>query len=107
MLSVNQQTISLGKLTNGKPYNFHYVVTNSSNEQLVIKQITVGCGSCTQASIDKYTLAPGEVTYLRVVFTPNSSGLQMKTVSIEYGTEQELAKNKVQAIHVKFTAEVY
>lgn len=83
MLVANQQTIELGSLQISQPHKFSYILKNTSDSKTVkIKKLTVGCGSCTQASTTKTEVSPGESAKIEVVFTPNSTGLQSKTITV-------------------------
>lgn len=90
MLVANQQNINLGKIEQGKPHSFVYEITNTSNDRLAITNIVVGCGSCTTASSPVNELGPGEKTNVNVVFTPASTGLQLKKITVNYGIHQDL-----------------
>lgn len=99
MLVSNQQLINLGKLKIGHPYRFNYIVRNTSPTDLLkINRLSVGCGSCTQASMDKSLLAAGEEAIVNVAFTPNSTGLNSKSVTIDYDNKHQLK--------LRFTGEV-
>lgn len=90
MLVANQQNINLGTIQQGKPYSFRYEITNTSNDKLAITNIVVGCGSCTTASSPVSELEPGAKTDVNVIFTPASTGLQVKKITINYGVHQNL-----------------
>lgn len=102
MLLANQQLLSLGKLKTGFPHKFKFVLSNKSTDKTDnITNITVGCGSCTQASCDKTEVAPGESTDINVVFTPSSTGVQLKSVTVQYKEGSNTG-----SLTLKFSAEV-
>lgn len=98
MLVANQQMITLGKIRKGSPMRFKFTVTNTSDISVHIQNLSVGCGSCTQASTEKTLVEPNGKTDINVVFTPNSTGGQIKSVTVntkEFGN-----------IILKFSSEV-
>lgn len=98
MLTTNQQTINLGRIQLGQPTRFFFTLANSGPKSTSISNITVGCGSCTQASTQKSVIEPQGTTQIDVVFTPNSTGVNMKSVYVHHNTGK---------LQLKFTAEVY
>jgi hypothetical protein len=98
MLEPNQHLISLGDLKYGQPYSFKYSIKNTSQNPVTINRVMVGCGSCTTANIQKSLISPGEESDLDVVFTPGSTGLQQKGITIQYDDNN--------SITLKFTATV-
>lgn len=58
----------LGDVTK-EGFNYTFAVKNIGNKPLVINRVSTSCG-CTQASIDKERLVPGEETTLQVTFNP-------------------------------------
>ena len=97
MLRVNQQMIDLGKIPNGTPKSFKYTLTNTHTKPVNVTSLRVGCGSCTTASVDNSVIQPGESATVNVTFTPNSSGTQIKSVTVNT-TDGNLT--------LKFSAEV-
>lgn len=89
MLNVNQQEINLGNLKFGVPYKFNYVVTNKGHNKLIIKKILRGCASCTEAEVKQSLLVPNEQTTILVTFTPGSTGIQYKNITVVYDIEGE------------------
>jgi hypothetical protein len=103
MLVANQPEMQLGTLQFGAPHSFKYVLTNNSDTANInIVKLVVGCGSCTTAKMDKNTLAPHESADVDVVFTPGSTGLQNKNISIAYN----MSGNVMPALILKFKATV-
>lgn len=82
MLKFSENNKDLGKLRMGQPKAFTVQVVNPTANDLPITTIKRGCGKCTQArmEVDKvkaYSSAP-----LHIVFTPDSTGLNIKSVTI-------------------------
>lgn len=84
MLSVNQHDINLGTLKFGVPHHFKYVITNNYTKDVIINRLVLGCKSCTVATIEKNTIKPGESTNINVVFTPGSTGINSKKISVAH-----------------------
>jgi hypothetical protein len=108
MLVTNQQTIALGKVRKDVPHKFKYTIRNNGPASATIKNITVGCGSCTQASMDKNVLEVEGTAEVHVIFTPTSTGNQLKGLNIEYITYNPEIGNQplTYNIALKFSAEV-
>lgn len=94
---------NLGTLEFGKTHKFTFPIKNESNKTLEIKKIVVGCTSCTNASLPYPILKSGESRNVDVEFTPGSTGLQNKSLSLFYFFEGE---DKEENITLKFTASV-
>ncbi len=84
MLQPNQEQLDLGTLKFGVPHNFTYTLTNTSDKVVNIDKVHVGCASCTTVSLNKTKASPGEDILINGVFTPGSTGINMKNVSIDY-----------------------
>ncbi len=98
MITVNQQKIELGTLKFGVSHSFDYSLSNLTSEVITINKLTLGCNSCTKASVSKSTINPGETIQLNVTFTPGSTGNQLKAIDVKYDTNKHL--------DLKFTAKV-
>lgn len=95
MLNVNQHDINLGTLKFGVPHHFKYIITNNYNKKVIIDRLVLGCKSCTVATIEKNIIEPNESTNINVVFTPGSTGINTKKISIVYQTEDNILKSPV------------
>lgn len=100
MLTVDNKVKMLGSLKFGQPHSFTYTLTNDHTQEVHINKIVLGCASCTKASVDKWTVQPGETSILSVVFTPGSLGLQTKTIQILYS----IAGSEFPSVELKFKA---
>lgn len=91
MIKVNQQEINLGELKFGVPHSFKYVLTNVSDHSVHIDRIVLGCMACTTARASKTIIEPKETAEINAVFTPGSTGIANKTLSVIIdGTEHKL-----------------
>jgi hypothetical protein len=103
MLEANQPELQLGTLQYGVAYPFEYTIKNTSDSaDINIVKLVVGCGSCTKAEMQVNKLKPGEQAKINVVFTPGSTGLQNKNISVAYN----MHGNAMPALILKFRATV-
>lgn len=63
-----------------------FILKNTGDVPLVIKDISASCG-CTVPEWDKKPIKPGEKTEIKVKVTPDSSGYFRKTVTVFCNTE--------------------
>jgi len=82
MIQVNKTEIDLGKVKLGQPNNFSYTLTNNGERTANVIEINPGCGSCTSAYFEN-PLLPGQSKDLKVVFTPKSTGYNIKTINLK------------------------
>jgi uncharacterized cupredoxin-like copper-binding protein len=81
-ISTQQIEHNFGDIEMGKIVTHHFILTNTGDDNLIIKNVHATCG-CTAVKPEKETLAPGESTKLKVEF--NSTGRrggQEKTVYV-------------------------
>ena len=83
MLIATKNDLSLGELKFGKPHNFTYTIENQSDSDVTISKLQIGCTACTSATIDKYSLKPKEKAVVSVIFTPGSTGIQSKRITVK------------------------
>lgn len=88
MLKVNQQEQHLGMITFGETKTFTYRVTNKYDVDVELIRISKSCNSCTEASFDTSYLKPNETAIITVNFTPGSTGIQSKSLTLIYKTGQ-------------------
>lgn len=103
MIIVKNNDIDLGTIDFGKPYFFSFKINNGYPEVLYIDTLLSGCASCTEATIDRSTLFPGEDAEIKVIFTPGSLGYQKKKITIINHT----LKKKEQNVVLSFKATVH
>lgn len=86
MLVAKNQEIDLGNLRFGVPHKFDFELINKSVKEINITKIILGCHACTQAELLKNKIGPNEETTIKVIFTPGSTGVNNKSISVIYGT---------------------
>lgn len=101
MLTTNQPEIDLGTLKFGKAYNFVYKLTNISSTNANIDRLVIGCQACTTATIDKKIIPPGTSAEISATFTPGSTGINVKNLSVLYNVN-----NNPLTLMLKFKANV-
>ena len=90
MLVAKQQELDLGTLKYGKPKNFFFELTNKSTEMVHINQVIVGCQACTTAYISTPDVKPGETFKVNATFTPGSTGINSKSISVTYNNKMTI-----------------
>lgn len=79
---VENSTYDFGSITEGSIIEHDFIIKNTGNATLRIKQIITSCG-CTAANVAKKSLEPGESTTLKAVFkTRGFSGSKYRTVHV-------------------------
>lgn len=84
MLTTFQQEISLGELKYGQPKDFTFDIQNESDKPIMVQKVVLSCGSCTKASINKQKIEPNGSAMVNATFTPGSTGIQSKKISVVY-----------------------
>ena len=81
-LQIQPDSIDLGEISNEEAKSIEFTVTNIGSGVLTIPEgyagLRASCG-CTQPSIDKHALAPGETATVSVVFNPANKRGQTDT----------------------------
>lgn len=81
-LSVEKGTFDFGTITQGKKVPHEFVIKNTGDSVLQIRQVTVSCG-CTAAKPSSSTILPGRSAEIQVTFdSTNFSGKVEKTVTV-------------------------
>ena len=81
-LTVPEATYNFGTIPQGKKVNHNFVIRNSGDAPLQIKEVNVSCG-CTAAKPSSSLIAPGKSAEIQVVFDSiNFSGRVQKTISL-------------------------
>ena len=76
--------IDLGTLQQNKKHNFVALVRNDKNFPITVTRIKVGCSSCTEATIRKFTIQPKEDVLMDVKYTPFTVGPHDKYIKVYY-----------------------
>jgi hypothetical protein len=78
-----------GKIPQGKPVTYDFVLTNNSNSSYKINNVQASCG-CTTPSWDKEkVLQPGESTTIKVGYNAQAEGPFSKPITITYNDNQK------------------
>lgn len=81
-LTVTEPTYNFGTITQGKKVQHNFVIRNSGDAPLHIKEVNVACG-CTAAKPSASQIAPGKSAEIQVVFDSASfSGKVQKSVAV-------------------------
>lgn len=90
-LSVDSAVVNAGPVKQGTVISGDFVLTNSSDGDIVIESIRIPC-ECTEVTIDKKELAPGERSNIHMtVDTAKINGFQVKSIYVKVqGSEEEL-----------------
>lgn len=81
-LAVEQGTVNFGTITQGKKVQHNFVIRNSGDAPLQIKQLNAACG-CTAAKPSSSFILPGRSAEIQVIFdSANFSGKVEKTVTM-------------------------
>lgn len=83
------ETIDQGKLKQNDPKEVKFVVTNISNEPLIIEQANPTCG-CTMGDYTKSPIAPGATGYITAKFNAASLGHFDKHLTVKFAGIDEL-----------------
>ena len=81
-LTVPEANYSFGTIPQGKKVQHNFVIRNSGDAPLQIKEVNVSCG-CTAAKPSSSLVAPGKSAEIQVIFDSSSfSGRVQKSVSL-------------------------
>lgn len=98
---IGDNPVILGSLKYGVKYTFQVELKNTTNELIHINKLYVGCHACTTVDTPKPLVYPNDTTTINIHFTPGSTGVQSKQVSVAYSSDT----NKVfPDLHIKFKA---
>lgn len=88
-ISTQQTEHDFGEITSGEKVTHYFVLSNTGDDNLVIKSVHASCG-CTAAKPEKDRLSPGETTKLKVEFNSTGrKGHQVKTITVETNDTQK------------------
>ena len=83
------ETIDQGKLKQNDPREVKFIVTNISNEPLVIEQANPTCG-CTMGDYTKAPIAPGETGFISAKYNAASVSHFEKHLTVKFAGIDEL-----------------
>lgn len=88
-VKVEEASIQLGAIQEGKSKEVVFLLTNTGNNPLVILDASTTCG-CARPSFDKHPAKPGETLQVRVIMTPKDKGFFNETITVKCNTDQPI-----------------
>lgn len=85
----NVETFDFGKIKQNVPVTATFVVTNISNEPLIIDQASPSCG-CTVADYTKSPIAPGKTGFIKAIYNAADIGPINKQVTVKFANSTDL-----------------
>ncbi len=83
------ETIQLGNIKQGVPTTAKFMVTNISNEPLIIEQANPTCG-CTISDYTKEPIAPGKTGYINATYNAANVGHFEKHLTVKFAGVDEM-----------------
>lgn len=83
------ETINQGNLKQNEPKEVRFIVTNISNEPLIIEQASPTCG-CTVGDYTKSPIAPGATGYISAKFNAATVGHFDKHLTVKFAGVDEI-----------------
>lgn len=96
-VSWNDKELNFGQIKQGIPQEREFVVTNNSDEILILKTVRASCG-CTTPKWATEPIMPGEKQSIWVGFNALHMGGFTKTITVETNFGTELLKIKGEVI---------
>lgn len=87
VFTLNTEHHDFGKIVQGKPVTYDFILTNVSKDPLKLNDVHASCG-CTTPQWSKEAVAPGAATKINVGFNAMSYGPFEKSVTITYNDGQ-------------------
>lgn len=93
-LEFKETEYDFGKIAQGKPVYYNFVVTNRSNEALKLDNVQASCG-CTTPEWSREEIAPGGNSVIKVGYNAANEGVFEKYITITYkGNQAKMLKIK-------------
>jgi len=80
-MAFNKTTHDFGMIKQGSPQQAVFVLTNTSDEPVILTKVKASCG-CTGTTYDKKPIKPGESTEITTTYNAMALGVFKKTVSV-------------------------
>jgi hypothetical protein len=77
------ETVDLGNVKKGNPVTATFTLTNISKEDLIIENVTPGCG-CTKSDYTKEPIKPGKTGTITATYNAANVGNFNKSVSVKF-----------------------
>ncbi len=84
-VKIRQRVINLGKLTKGDLAEFNFIITNTGDNNLILKNIEPEC-HCTVARWEKSRIKPGDSTTITAIYNTSYLGYFQKLVRVDVNT---------------------
>jgi hypothetical protein len=85
----SSETVDLGTVKKGNPVTATFTLTNISKEDLVIENVTPGCG-CTKSDYTKEPIKPGKTGTITATYNAANVGKFSKSVYVKFmGVEEQ------------------
>lgn len=88
ILIVNEEVHDFGKIPQGKPVTYDFIVTNSGKTPLKINNVHASCGCTTPTWNQDNEIAPGASDKINVGYNAQAEGNFNKVVTITYNDSQ-------------------
>jgi hypothetical protein len=79
----NSETVDMGKLKLNNPLTATFTFTNISNEDIIIENVTPGCG-CTKSDYTKEPIKPGKTGTITATYNAAAPGRFTKNISVKF-----------------------
>ena len=83
------ETIDQGKLKQGSPQPAKFIITNTSNENIIIEQANPTCG-CTISDYTKEPIPPGKTGYINATYNAANPGHYDKHLTVKLAGIDEI-----------------
>jgi hypothetical protein len=79
----SSETVDLGKIKKGNPVTASFTITNISKQDLIIENVTPGCG-CTKSDYTKEPIKPGKKGTITATYNAANAGNFSKSVYVKF-----------------------
>lgn len=93
-IEIEEDSISIGKISFNDNQTFNYKINNIGNFPLVIYSVKTSCG-CTAAKYDKKPIPQGKTTSVVLEYKPNSLGYFSKTADVVCNVPEGYVRLKI------------
>ena len=85
----SSETVDLGTVKKGNPVTATFTLTNISKQDLIIENVTPGCG-CTKSDYTKEPIKPGKTGTITATYNAANVGKFSKSVYVKFmGIEEQ------------------
>lgn len=90
----NTENFNYGKIKQGVPAKATFIVTNTSNQPLIIEQASPSCG-CTVGEYTKEPIMPGKTGTITAIYNAAALGPINKTVTVKFANVDDIKNLKL------------